>query len=292
MERVMRLINKYSTIFLLTGLFLGVAFLSPGSIGNAEMAGPHQCPPMSVVIGVNGHSVTCAPLDTNLIEDGTINYDDIDTSMTLTSNSLPANKAWFGDSGIIFEGNADDAYEGKLYAGALDGDYSWKFPAVSGTVIVGTTNGDYVTGKIIAGGTITEWHIDNHESLGGNPNWTPNASFFGDQGILFEGATQDIYEGLLKANDPSVDTTWVLPDFSGNLVVENQPNVLFPAMIHASDGPSDEDCLTYEGNTGAFEWQGCGSSDANSPDFKAALIQALHDDPDFRNDVLAALLTH
>lgn len=74
-------------------------------------------------------------------------------------------------------------------------------------------------------------NIDNTATLAGNLVLGASDAFFGDLGILFEGATDDTLEGLLtSANITGADKTWTLPNTTGNIAL------LTSAMTGTFDG--------------------------------------------------------
>lgn len=70
----------------------------------------------------------------------------------------------------------------------------------------------------INAGVIDQPDIDDTDTLGANPDNGANAVWFGTTGLIFEGATNNLIEGLLTAADPTTtDKTWTLPDETGTV---------------------------------------------------------------------------
>lgn len=81
------------------------------------------------------------------IADATIAYNNIDNTATIAGNpAFAAGEAWFGTTGVIFEGSTADTIEGLLtVADPTASDKTWTLPNVTGTVV---TTGD--TGTVTA----------------------------------------------------------------------------------------------------------------------------------------------
>lgn len=102
--------------------------------------------------------------------------------------------------------------------------------------------------------------IDNIATLAGNPALEANDSFFGDNGILFEGATADSFEGLLTSVVASSDKTWTLPNTTGTIAL------LTSAMTGTFDGNNfgggaiGVNEMLYGGSAGSFSEIAAGTS--------------------------------
>jgi len=146
------------------------------------------------------NGTTCT-LDANTIAtgqivDGTITFGDINYTMTLAGNpALGANQAFFGSTGIIFEGTTADNFEGLLTAPVTGSDKTWTLPDSTGTIallnsaMTGTFDGNnFVGGAIGAGdllygsgaGSIAELPIGTNghvlQVVAGAPAWVPVSS--------------------------------------------------------------------------------------------------------------------
>ena len=71
-------------------------------------------------------------------------------------------------------------------------------------------------GDLSADRTVSFAYVD---TLAGNPTMNAGEAEFGNNGILFEGATANGFEGFLTVVDPTADRTWTLPNASGTIPV-------------------------------------------------------------------------
>jgi len=71
-------------------------------------------------------------------------------------------------------------------------------------------------GDLSADRTLSFAYVD---TLAGNPTMNAGEAEFGNNGILFEGATANGFEGFLTLVDPTADRTWTLPNASGTIPV-------------------------------------------------------------------------
>lgn len=159
-----------------------------------------------------GGSVTSSDLD--IIDDGgiesaditdsTVDQPDVDDDATLAGNpGWPAESAWFATTGIIFEGDADDAFEGLLTANMSASDKTWTLPNFSGLLL-----------------------IEQDAEPADNPVLGPKRCSFtlgntGNGGILCEGATDD-FETIVRFTPPTVDREITVPDAAGEVSLLGQ----------------------------------------------------------------------
>ncbi len=158
---------------------------------------------------------------------GSINVDDIDNSMTLSTPApLAANECWFGVNSIICEGVSANDWEGRINLIDPTADQTWTFPDISGNVaLTARTDGvpdtlvcaGCVQASDIQDGTISQFDISHTQTLVGNPGWPVDTAFWAADGIIFEGSTADDFEGKLRWDVTAVDKTIDLPDASGTL---------------------------------------------------------------------------
>lgn len=75
-------------------------------------------------------------VDTSKVVDGSLTFDDLDQSNTLTDASgMDANEVSFGVNGFVFEGSTADASEGFLTPAGLSGDRTWTLPNADASLI-------------------------------------------------------------------------------------------------------------------------------------------------------------
>ncbi|MBK9483049.1 MAG: hypothetical protein IPO02_13945 [Bacteroidetes bacterium] len=67
-------------------------------------------------------------------------------------------------------------------------------------------------------GTAITLGFDYSATLAANPALATGNAVFGTNGLIFEGATADTFEGLLTVTDPTADNTWTLPNVSGTVI--------------------------------------------------------------------------
>lgn len=83
-----------------------------------------------------GHGAWVTTID---IVDGTIDQVDIDDTDTIADNPAHgAGAAWFGTTGLIFEGNSND-FEGLLKCANIGSDMTWTLPLETGTILTDAT---------------------------------------------------------------------------------------------------------------------------------------------------------
>ena len=123
--------------------------------------------------------------------------------------------AVYGDSGkvytagnIEFEGATADAYETTLTVTDPTADRTITLPNATGAVALST--------------------------LTTNAPDIANSVWLGTNGLVFEGATADDYEGSLTVTDPTADRTWTLPDVSGTVHVNEATQNVTANNITAS----------------------------------------------------------
>ncbi|MBK9483051.1 MAG: hypothetical protein IPO02_13955 [Bacteroidetes bacterium] len=67
-------------------------------------------------------------------------------------------------------------------------------------------------------GTAITLGFDYSATLAANPALATGNAVFGTNGLIFEGATANTFEGLLTVTDPTADNTWTLPNVSGTVI--------------------------------------------------------------------------
>ena len=103
----------------------------------------------------------------------------------------------------------------------------------SGSTI--SSSGDTVTvnDALTVTGTITASRIEPSSGAFsfGNNNIETGGSIYTATGILFEGSTQDDFETLLNATDPTADRTILLPDADGTILVTGATGQISGSML-------------------------------------------------------------
>jgi hypothetical protein len=85
------------------------------------------------------------------ITDTSINWIDLNTASTLANSpGFAGGTAYFGATGVFFEGPTADTIEGMIEAGTLTADRTWTLPDASGTFQLGPLAGDVVTSGVTA----------------------------------------------------------------------------------------------------------------------------------------------
>ncbi|MCA9361267.1 hypothetical protein KC845_01775 [Candidatus Kaiserbacteria bacterium] len=146
-------------------------------------------------------------------------------------------------SGQQITANAVDL-SGSNVTGTLAGG---RFPALTGDV---TTSAGSLT-TAIANDVINYTDILYTHTIGGNPAFGANETWFGTTGIIFEGATADNFEGLLTSSVASSDKTWTLQNVTGTIYSTGGTDV------SVADGGTGASTLTqggvlYGNGTGAI----------------------------------------
>ena len=164
--------------------------------------------------------------------------------------------------------------------------YTETDPIVKAITGVVTSNGTTLSGRTITAGTGVS--VSNGNGVSGNPTVsldytstlasntlaTKQAVFdSGDAGggILFEGATDNTFEGLLTVTDPTADQTWTLPNSSGTLLtseadtlatVTGRGNYTATSVnIGASAAPDASLDVTNDGSGASFRVDDTNQSD-------------------------------
>lgn len=168
-----------------------------------------------------------------------------------TSTNLTARTEVFASNGIIFEGNTGgDNRQLFLTLGDPVSDITITIPVTSGTLVTTGDSGS-VTGTMIANDTVAlttdtagnyvatittatttglnggvssegaaaTLAFDYTNTLAGSPAIAANGAIFGNNGIIFEGATADANEMMLSPADPTVDVVLTLPAHTGTVLV-------------------------------------------------------------------------
>ena len=98
-----------------------------------------------------------------------------------------------------------------------------------------TSSGSTVTidDALTVTGTITASRIEPSSGAFsfGNNNIETGGSIYTATGILFEGSTQDDFETLLNATDPTADRTILLPDADGTILVTGATGQITGSML-------------------------------------------------------------
>jgi len=117
-------------------------------------------------------------------------------------------------SSIILEGATADAFETTLRVTDPTADRTITFPDAT-TTVVGTDTAQTLSNKTLTTPTINGGEIT---ATGGTPRihgiYLPDAHF-----ITFEGTTNNEFETVLEAGDPTADRTVTLPNASGTLAL-------------------------------------------------------------------------
>lgn len=80
------------------------------------------------------------------------------------------------------------------------------------------TNLAAASGIVLSGDQVA---FDYTATLAGNPTMGAGEAVFGTTGLIFEGATANLLEGLLTVVDPTADRTWTLPDATGTIALSS-----------------------------------------------------------------------
>jgi len=96
------------------------------------------------------------------------------------------------------------------------------------------TLGTAIDTSEITDATIAFVDIDNTITLAGNPALAASEAWFGTTGIIFEGVTADLIEGLLTVADPTAsDKTWTLPNLTGTITLTTNDLSVFASTTSA-----------------------------------------------------------
>lgn len=166
--------------------------LPSGAISSTEIANS----------GVTADDIADNAVGTGELLDDTIGFADVAYTATVASDpTLGANEAFFGASGVIFEGSAADPSELALVAGALTGDRVITLPDVTGTLIT-TGDSGTVTSAMIADGGVAAVDIAA-DSLGAGQISTGGvgSSEIADGSV----GTAEIADGTITAADVGAD---------------------------------------------------------------------------------------
>jgi hypothetical protein len=125
-------------------------------------------------------------------------------------------------SGYAFNSDLLDGLNSATYgadAHVLATDASGNL-TVSGNVGIGTTT---------PGATLA---IESSTALSGDPALDDGGIGFGNNGIIFEGATANTFENYLTLADPATaDRTWTLPNVTGAIVTTGDSGTITSAMV-------------------------------------------------------------
>lgn len=98
-----------------------------------------------------------------------------------------------------------------------------------------------VTTSEITDDTITVDDINNSATIGTDPGWAANSTWFGTTGLIFEGTTANGFETLLTATDPTADRTLTLQNVTGTIYSSGGTDVV------VADGGTGASTLTQGG---------------------------------------------
>jgi hypothetical protein len=191
--------------------------------------------------------------------------------------------------GILFEGNNQDAFESLLTVEEPTSDKIWTLPDESGTLIT-TVSTDVIEEahlNAVAGPTdefCLTYEVDTTNfawqacSAGAGDvsdvgDCTSGACFNGTTGTTLTFETAGASDITLDAASSAGGNTLTLPDETGTILSTVSTDVIGTAQVidneisepdlKVVDSPADEECLTYEGIGGDFEWQACGGVEVN-----------------------------
>jgi len=203
--------------------------------------------------------------------DSTLNVDS--TSTFVGAATFTAAPVWNAAT-MVFEGATADAYETTLSVTDPTADRTVTVPDAGGTVMLSSlaTNGvdaaNAVTGAsnalLFEGATANEFEISVSpadpgadvtltlpaetaavmvSSLVTNATDAANAFTVASNGLVFEGATANEFEGTVTVTDPTADRTWTLPDASGTVMLSSL----------ATNGADAANAVTGASNALVFE---------------------------------------
>src|SRR3990167_564282 len=105
---------------------------------------------------------------------------------------------------------------------------------------------------------IDQDNIDTTATLtegAGGPTWGDSSVWFSTTGLIFEGATSDLLEGLLVSADiTGADKTWTLPNVTGTIITSGDTATVTEAMLASEDygdfscSSGADDCLLDSGS--------------------------------------------
>lgn len=190
---------------------LNASNLSSGTVADARL---------SSAVSLLGSSI-----ESSEITNGTITNVDINDvaagkiTGTLTDAQIPNNitidLATTATTATTLAANGVNCSSGAYPLGVdASGNVEGCTAAAAGSVTSVSTGAGLTGGPIITVGTVS---LDYSATLAGDPALSANASQFASMGLIFEGATANVFEGLLTVTDPTTDRTWVLPDESGTV---------------------------------------------------------------------------
>ena len=224
---------------------IGTADIADGTIGTDDIA-------LNTIQNVDIAPNTITGTE---IANDAIAFGEVNNSITLAADpALAAGEAWFGTTGIIFEGATANLVESLLtVADPTTSDKTWTLPDVTGTIITtGDTSTvtsamigvdvvaavDIATGGVdtaeILDASVAFNDINNLGTIVADPAYAAGEAWFGTTGIIFEGATADLVESLLTVADPTTsDKTWTLPNVTGTIVTTGDTGSITSTMLGA-----------------------------------------------------------
>jgi len=140
---------------------------------------------------------------TATLPDFAVNYALVGSTLT-TNNIDAANSVWAVSNGIVLEGATADGFETTISPVDATADQTISIP-------------DNGADSAFMTSALTTNAVDAANAVTGISN-----------GILFEGATADGFEGSLVPTDVTADRTWTLPDQSGVAHLSSGTTALTP----------------------------------------------------------------
>src|SRR3990167_9506964 len=196
-----------------------------------------------------GDSLSFAGIDLDATNEGLIL-----TSETTCAGAVTAGTSCYqsgDDAFCIYDGTAWDC---QILGAAGGGDNVQVDGANASTTANFTSTADI--DFIIDGGftTITanvnidvidQDNIDTTATLtegAGGPTWGDSSVWFSTTGLIFEGATSDLLEGLLVSADiTGADKTWTLPNVTGTIITSGDTATVTEAMLGSVDSTAIAD---------------------------------------------------
>ncbi|MFC1638695.1 hypothetical protein ACFL26_00285, partial [Patescibacteria group bacterium] len=200
---------QYATAVWTAGTTLGQ--VGPGSAGQlflSQGAGAYpQYVTMSGAATISDTGTVTVAADSHSHTSSTISG--LDASSDFSSGTLPVARGGTGASSL------NDLITLTTHT---TGDY---------VASVSTNNG--LTGTGSGEGSTPTIGLDYSATLAGNPAMSAGYAQFASTGVIFEGSSADIYEGLLTVTNPTADRTWTLPNASGTIAVSASGNIALSA---------------------------------------------------------------